>query len=47
MKCKIGEVRPQWMANSGLSTTETAVIEPAPVLPDIICASQAGNSEFP
>jgi hypothetical protein len=47
MKCKIGEIRSQWMANLGFSMTEAGIIEPTPVLPAITCASQARNSELP
>jgi hypothetical protein len=47
MKCKISEIRSQWMANLGLCTIETAVIEPDRALTAIICASQARNSELP
>jgi len=47
MKCNMGEIRPQWMANAAVSTTQTAVTERAIVRPVISCASDVGNSELP
>ncbi len=47
MKCKIGEIRPQWMANSGASITEPAIIDPISTVSALIRTLNSGNSELP